>query len=390
MRPPPPPILEAFAQRYERSAGGRTGETQREFRVDIEDLLLDLRATEGDARAVAEQHLRDAATHGLIHLEPLHPRDPHSLHRVRLPLGGESALYQRLGRPSPSHSRSTLANQFTEAAHAHVPERWQVQWSQWCNRMAEESLAGRSVTPFDRTQPFRNQELLDLLPRLLSWEGESLVRFASCVLCGHSKRLGDLAAVERTAEGEEQLRGKLGRLLSDITTGQIHSLEDLGIVPNPRSVLVHGPLRLRFGAQWLDLGLLLGPFKLSHRDVLRADELTVGARRCVTIENETSFHELAKLNSGELLIQTSFPGSATAALIQRCPADIEYWHFGDSDEAGFEILRVLREKTGRNFKPFLMERGRDPHEQESLGRPEMAEWPFYCRAVESGRFGPDR
>lgn len=381
MRPPPPPILEAFAQRYERSTGGRSGETQREFRIDIEDLLHDLHATEGDARAVAEQHLRDAAIHGLIHLEPLHPRDPHSLHRVRLPLGGESALYQRLGRPSPSQSRSALASQFTEAAHARVPERWQIQWSNWCHRMAEDALAGRSLTPFDRTQPSRNRELLELLPRLLSWEGESLVRFASCVLCGHSKRLGDLAAVERTAEGEEQLRGKLGRLLSDITRAQIQTLEDLGIVPNPRSVLVHGPLRLRFGTGWLDLGLLQGPFKLSQRDVLRADELTVSALRCVTIENETSFHELAKLNSGELLIQTSFPGSATTALIERCPPNLHYWHFGDSDAAGFEILRVLREKTGRDFKPFLMEPGRDPFEQESLGRPDMAEWPFYCRAM---------
>lgn len=261
-----------------------------------------------------------------------------------------------------------------------MPDRWREQWSTWCHRMAKEALAGRSVTPFDRTQPSRNRELLELLPRLLSWEGESLVRFASCVLCGHSKRLGELATPERTAQGDEVLRGKLGRLLSDITAEQLQSLEDLGILPNPRSTLVHGPLRLRFGMDWLDLGLLHGPIRLSHVDVLRADELKVTARRCLTIENETSFHELAKLNAGELLIQTSFPGSATTTLIQRCPSELEYWHFGDSDEAGFEILRVLREKTGRDFRPFLMEPGREPFEQESLGRPDMSIWPFYCRA----------
>lgn len=381
MRPDIPPVLEAFARRYERSAGGRSGEAQREFRVDIEALLLDLHATEGDARAVAEQHLRDAATQGILHLDPLHPRDPRSLHRVRLPLGGESALYRRLGRPSPADSRSALANSFAEASKTHVPARWQSAWSNWCERMSREALTGRSIAPFDRHNTSHNRELLELLPRLLAWEGESLVRFASCVLCGHSKRLGELAALETASGGEDQLRGKLGRLLSDITDGEIQSLDDLGILPNPRSVLLHGPLRLRFGNNWLDLGLLHGAFRLSHGDLTRADGLEIGALRCLTVENETSFHELAKLNGGELLIHTSFPGAATTALVRRLPMDLEYWHFGDSDAAGFEILRVLREKTGRDFRPFLMEPGRLPFEQESLGRPEMARWPFYCRAL---------
>jgi len=93
-------------------------------------------------------------------------------------------------------------------------------------------------------------------------------------------------------------------------------------------------------------------------------------------EHETTFHELAKLQSGELLIQTSFPGSATVALIRSLPATLEWWHFGDSDPAGFEILRVLRERTGRDFRPLHMEPGRVPYEQESLGRPRR-EWPFY-------------
>jgi hypothetical protein len=118
----------------------------------------------------------------------------------------------------------------------------------------------------------------------------------------------------------------------------------------------------------------------SHpEDIQRADEVATIARRCLTVENETSFEELAKLRSGELLVQTSYPGSGTLALVHRLPVTMEFWHFGDSDEAGFDILRVLRDKSGRDIESLHMERGRIPFEQESLGRPTKPTWPFYER-----------
>ena len=129
--------------------------------------------------------------------------------------------------------------------------------------------------------------------------------------------------------------------------------------------------------QWLDLGRLHGAFRLAQEDIERAEEITTTARRCLTVENETSFHELAKLKSAELLIQTSYPGSGTLKPLQRLAAEIEFWHFGDSDEAGFDILRVLREKPGRSFLPLHMQRGRLRFEQESRGRPNRKHWPFY-------------
>jgi hypothetical protein len=101
------------------------------------------------------------------------------------------------------------------------------------------------------------------------------------------------------------------------------------------------------------------------------------ARRCLTVENETSFHELAKLHSGVLLIQTSYPGSGALALPRRLSPVQEFWHFGDSDEAGFDIPRVLIEKSGREFRSFHMQRGRIPFEQDSLGRPTLKTRPFY-------------
>lgn len=373
----PSPILEALANRYARSIAGRSGEAGRDVLLDIEELLRDANSVEGDSRAVAEQQLRDAEQAGILRLEPLHKRDRASLHQVRFSPACEARLFDFLGRSSPTSARAALAQQFAHASARELPERWRDGWTAWCERMRVAALAGKSVEPLDRQPTKVNEELLALLPRLLGWEGESLVRFASCVLCGDSKTLESLAARDRDGEFRDKLRGKLGRLVEEITGGQIRSLDELGIVPNPRFGLIHGPMKLQLEGEWLDLGRLKGAFRLAEEDIRRAESVVTSARRCLTVENETSFHELAKLRSGELLVQTSFPGSGTLSLLSRLPDTMEFWHFGDCDEAGFEILRVLREKSGRDFRTLHMQPGRVPFEQESLGRPTRRTWPFY-------------
>ncbi len=373
----PSPVLQALARRYERSQAGRTGSARRDILVLLEELLAEAGCREGEKRAVAEQQLQDAESAGLLERHPAHKRDRTHIHRIRFSPANEAALYAAIGRVSPAENRSALAAQFAAAGLADVPLRWRGAWRAWCERMEAAAMAGQPVAPFDRHASPGNASLLDLLGKLLAWEGESLVRFASCVLCGDSKRLEAHSGIERDGEFAGQLRGKLGRLLEDITGGRLRALDDLGIVPNPRSALVNGPLRLCLDGVWVEFGHLRGSFRVAQEDIERAEEVATTARRCLTVENETSFHELAKLRSGELLVQTSYPGSGTLSLMRRLPADIEFWHFGDSDEAGFDILRVLRIKSGRDIQPLHMEPGRFPFEQESLGRPTRRNWPFY-------------
>jgi hypothetical protein len=345
--------------------------------ISLERLLEEAGCREGEERDIAERELGDLQKAGVLTLEPVHKRDPSRIGQIRFSPGKEALLYERLGRLSPTKVRASLAEQFNGAGSADVPETWRPGWSAWCLRMREAALAGRSVLPFEREPTRQNAEILKVLEKLLAWQGESLVRFASCVLCGDSKRLEALSEMERDGQFSGKLRGTLGRLLSEITNGAVQTLDDIGIIANPRFALIHGPLRLRLESEWIDFGTLHGPFRLSQQDIARAAEFCTPARRCLTIENETSFHELAKLRSGELLLQTSYPGSGTLALLKRLPASMEFWHFGDSDPAGFEILRVLREKSGREFRPLHMKEGRVPSEQESLGTPDLKEWPFY-------------
>jgi hypothetical protein len=370
-------ILEALARHYEQTQAGRTGQGSRDVLVDLEKLLQAANAAEGEARELAERQLRQAEHLGLVRIEPLHKRDRWSMGQVRISPSNEERFFEYVGQSSPTARRRTLAEQFATASSLEVPPKWREDWQRWCDKMRLAALAGESIDPFEREASPGNANLLALLPRLLGWHGESLVRFTSCVLCGDSKALELLASRETTGGLRDKLRGKLGRLLEEITRGEIRTLDDLGILPNPRFALVHGPLQLRLDGEWLDLSRLHGAFRLAQTDIERAELIATPARRCLTVENETSFHELAKLRSGELLIQTSFPGSGTLALLKRLPTEIECWHFGDSDEAGFDILRVLREQSGRNFQPLHMYKGRIPFEQESLGRPTQNGWPFY-------------
>lgn len=104
-------------------------------------------------------------------------------------------------------------------------------------------------------------------------------------------------------------------------------------------------------------------------------EAATAPSRCKKSPAQERTHLAAR--PAALLVCTSYPGSGTVALLKRLPPNIDCWHFGDSDDAGFEILRVLQGKSGRNFRSLHMQAGRIPFEQESLGRPTGKTWPFY-------------
>jgi hypothetical protein len=370
------PILEALADEYERRHAGRTGRGTRDVQIEFKALTKKAACEEGDRLELAEKQLR-ALDGQIVQLEYRHPRDKSQIFKVRLPPEKEEAFFAYLGRSSPHQGRDRLAGLFLAAADdANIPEKWRGPWHKFCQTYAKSAAEAAPMQPFSRSDFPTNAELLALLPKLLAWQSESLIRLVSCRLCGSSKRLESLAALESEGEFAGKHRGRIGQILEMITDGQIRTLDDLGILANPRSTLIHGPLSVKLNETTLELGRLQGSFRIALVDIKRADEISTTAQRCLTVENEASFHELAKLQSGELLVHTSYPGSATVTFLKKLRGAAEFWHFGDSDAAGFEILRVLREKTGRDFQPLQMKEGRMPFEQEALGIPQPP-WPFY-------------
>jgi len=401
-----PDVLKVFADRYRDSQAGRTGVSTGDFTFDYLKLLKAAHADSAEGRIHAEDRLRMASgdSQGRLALDT-HPRDECLIHIVRLSReGGERWLFNHLSESSPTEERRQLANLFESFAAVPVPPNHQTAWSNWCLNLAQSALNGCAIVPFTRGDLAGNHELLTAIPRILAWQGESLIRFASCTLCGDSKQLG-------------QLRPRLESALRQMTDDGIQSLEELGLMEKPRQVSLRGPLRLELLGGTLNLRLLHAPVSISETDIHQAIAIHCDASRVLTVENDTTFLELAKLGGDTLLIQTSYPGRAVLALLARLPAKLSIYHFGDTDPAGFDILRDLRERSGRSVQPLHMRyrhgegsaalllsdrqiidrllanpRMADCHaplqamrdsgmkgdfEQESLGLPNLMEWPFY-------------
>ena len=392
-------MLLALAALYRHSKVGREG-TVGDFIADFRSLLSAAASTDGDARVRAAEDLRCAEheSGGLLTLDR-HPRDPNIIYKVRLRPAGEDWLFQRLGQRPTGAQRSELAAWFREQAAANsvqfvLPDRQtgfqpvmedsasclsanattgrkpighdsqdacpsvksaasraggapHPGWPAWLLDLAERAQAGKSVLPFERDNAAFNVELLRTIAAVLTWPEESLMRYASAVICGDSKRL-------------QVLEARLLQGLRAITADPAASLETFGILQTPRAVLLHGPLQLDLPGGTLDLGLLCGPVAISASDLEAATSLRCSASACLTVENESVFRELAKRNPGILLLHTSFPGAATRRLLSLLPATLSCHHFGDTDPAGFDILRDLRARSGRAFQPIGMEFRPDP------------------------------
>jgi hypothetical protein len=334
------PILHALAKVFAESASGRRGAV-RDFCIDYEKFLRAAEVADGDQRELAESRLRlaERESNGMLVID----RQPRSGLPLTLRLardGGEAWLFASAGLPSPSAQREILAAFFQQAAALRVPARWSAAWQNWCATLARRAGDGDSVQPFKRDDTTGNTELLGAITGVLNWRGESLVRYASAVICGDSKRLQALAA---------RLLGPLAEI-----TGEV-SLESFGILQKPRTVLFHGPLVVTVDGRLVDFTALPGPVALSEMNLVAAAGVGTHAKILLTVENEEVFLELAKRNPGVLLVQTSFPGSGVRRLFELLPADLTCLHFGDTDPAGFDILRDLREKTGRAIRPLLMD-----------------------------------
>ena len=332
-------ILHHLSRLYRQSAHGRKP-TTRDFTIDHEKFLRAAGAHDGDGREIAERGLREAEmkSNGLLRVER-HPRS-NIPERLRLEAdGGEAWLFQQIDETSPTEQRASLADTFQEMAARPVDARWQNAWSAWFHQLAASALNGGSVQPFRREDFAGNEMLTKVITGVMNWQGPSLIRYASTAICGDSKQL-------------QKLEPRLRPALAAITGSD--ALEDFGILRKPRTVTFHGPLTIRIDACETDFSMFPGPVALSETNFPATSVVATTARICLTVENEDTFHELAATNPGVLLVLTSYAGAAVRRLMDLLPSHLRFLHFGDGDPAGSDILRDLREKSGRDIHPLLI------------------------------------
>jgi len=143
-------------------------------------------------------------------------------------------------------------------------------------------------------------------------------------------------------------------LLALASGGVVRSFTDLQIDHNPAAVRFHGPLRVILRGQVIDYAQHIGESVLSEADLAVAESIEIHAPRCVTVENATKFHELCRLQCGDIFVHTSYPNKATVHFLRGLSTELPLFHFGDTDAWGFDVLRALRSGVGRHIQPLHM------------------------------------
>jgi hypothetical protein len=402
----PPVWLAEFHRRWQAARGKRTTAASRAFGIGWNDLLESAGVTSAEDEQTSLREAEALAKAGKLVLKR-HKFRHYLIERISLPLQAEDWLHGIFGSVDASSVKEeSLAHLSREASEAHP--LWPVEWREFLERISDAFASGKSPRPFAWHRPQQLGFLLQTLRGLSSrdWDGTP-VRTASVALGLDSK------ALERH---RRSLETGLARLFGGST-----SLESLGLVTSESGILAHGPLELVFGDGAPHETRALGaPYMLSFADLQRATAIRSSAARLLTVENsKTTFRQLAAADpaGGTLIVASSFPTPALKELLAKLPPELEHHHFGDTDPAGWLILKKIREASPRPVQPFRMKwrpcgdspaltardrvllgqlldssemadcRGeieamatsgcRGDFEQETLGPPRRQGWPFF-------------
>ena len=196
------------------------------------------------------------------------------------------------------------------------------------------------------------QDYMDVFTAFRALSGideEIFVRDLSVRIFNDSKRL-------------ENLRGRISGCLykyGDFSNKDA-VFDELGVVRNPSYVMVKGPVRITFGRQILDVGELTGDIALSAKTLQDITNACVYGKRVITVENLTSFHSFNPHDSEVVIYLGGFHNGVRREFLRMIAAsadsNVTYHHFGDIDAGGFYIYRHLRENTGMDFRPYMMDR----------------------------------
>ena len=351
---PRSPIFAVLARFYEGSQAGRTGLGANDVQPTFALVCAEVekatgRVLEGEAYELAMEELL-AADGKVLSLEWENKRARTTLRKIRLSPAKECEFYDWLGRESPTARREKWAQLFRVAAAWEVPARWRAGWAEFCARQAENARHWREMKPFRVTQMTRGKLMLEFTTRLLTFQGRRYIDYVSYELTGNSKRL-------------EKWQGSLETLLAKVTGDAVRDFESHGLRPMPRVATIHGPLRVwSTGSLALDAAQLADEATLSVEDVAHASRIETDATRCLIIENKAPFLEIASHRSNVLLVWSSFPNAATVALLKRLHAAhpaLAFFHHGDTDPAGFDILHDLRQQTGIPIRSHHMRHADD-------------------------------
>ncbi len=257
---------------------------------------------------------------------------------VQLNLDKLSDAYKVLGR-QPKADRNDeilkLLNQYKDCTPL---------LHDFCQEQVDRIKSNRKPQYSDDLVKF--EQILKVLAEVEKVEEEVFIRNFSI------RVLGDSKAFEKIKTSVASILCEYGEY-----TDKDHVLENLNIVSNPGYVYAKGNGRITISGQVIDFSSLDGDLGLSSALLDSIEEVKVYASKVITIENLTTFNSYADKDAFAIYLG-GYHNSVRRKLIRKIyeqNPDKAYYHYGDIDAGGFNILLDLRAKTGISFVPFNMD-----------------------------------
>lgn len=167
------------------------------------------------------------------------------------------------------------------------------------------------------------------------------------------KRFGNSKLVERRESRLLQIFNNFGNTSYD---NFADLLDDYHIVKNKGNAIAKQGMVFKIHNQIIDLDALGEEFYFSMDMLMKMEIIDIRKPKIITVENLTNFY-LFNDENAIILYLGGFHNTAKRELIRKISAfnpKLDFYHTGDIDCGGFEILLDLRSKTGINFKPLFM------------------------------------
>jgi Uncharacterized protein conserved in bacteria C-term(DUF2220) len=308
-------------------------------------------------RRDANELLQRLAEQGALRLHWRKWEEGNWLDKVDLIAVGAAAIYNLLGRATRDE-QETMLRQLLAAQSPDVPNAQSAGWHSDFLKWAQLQLDARlsvaplrlSAGPIDTQW---NRDLLAALAAVAKLSTPALERKLSVQLFGDSKRFDDLRnAVVRVLCQHDPESAVYGD--DDGALLRAHLLERA-----PEYVPIAGPLVLQAKDRLLDMAPFAPSVAIPATTLRDATMSGCDADAAVTVENITSFSELAAVKPPSVLaIYTGgFASPTVIALLRSIRArrpDLPFFHWGDMDVGGLRILAHLR-KNIDEIRPLAMD-----------------------------------
>ena len=335
-------ILNTLLDQYERSKSFVGANRQNQtFRKKIADLFPEYEdAAQYDMFSGINEQTRNLEKAGLITVKRRKRGkiETDVIASVQLNVEKRSDAYRLLGRqPKAEHNDGILhlLNQYRDCTPL---------LGRFCQEQMDRIRDNRKPRYCDDL--VRLEQILKVLAEVEKVEEEVFIRNFSVRILGDSKAF-------------EKIRTCVASILCEYGayTDKAHVLENLNIINNPGYVYAKGNGRITISGQEIDFSSLDGDLGLSSALLDHIEEVKVYGSKVITIENLTTFHSYEDKDAFAVYLG-GYHNSIRRKLIRKIyelNPDKSYFHYGDIDAGGFNILLDLRSKTGIPFMPVHMD-----------------------------------